>query len=524
MLTSTKQKFTLFALLLSFYSCAWIIQTKLLIKGDVIWLFYLADKVLHGGKYLQDFFEINPPLSIYIYVPAVLISKIFSLSPIHSARSYVFGLSLCSLFLCYLQINRIFSKNEALGGLGFLLSIVFVFIILPMSEFGQRENLLVILTLPYFLSLVCHLKKKPVSTGCAILIGLMAGIGFAIKPFYIISLSFVESYYLFSSKKVRHLLRPETITMAMVTLFYLLVVVYFNPDYLYSVVPVAAKFYYISFASSLRYLIISPIFYYSLLALGLYAVQYKTLGKDQALVCILLLAMSGFMGGYLLQRIPWYYHVYPAFALTILYFTAMFYVLEKNLQLQTTKSLSALFYCKTPFLIGVALVFFSFPGYFLIQFFKIGYAQKNGLNGLIQLLHTNKEKKSLYFFSSFSAYMVSVFEHADVKHASRLQFLAWMRYYYNCSPAEQAKHKSTYQKVNDLFINWLAVDINKNKPDWILVDEQSYFGPRGKMSINYLAYLEKNPSFQSAWSAYHYIGTVKNSSVPYEFKIYSRTN
>jgi hypothetical protein len=275
--------------------------------------------------------------------------------------------------------------------------------------------------------------------------------------------------------------------------------------------------------------------------------------------------MSGFLVGYLLQRIPWYYHIYPAFSLAILYFTTMFYLLAKNMQPQT-KNIPALFYFaivmwitlifaystahviwyfhfftvlslllysyyawlkqlnsfKKSFLICLMLIFFTFPAHFYLQLLQISYTQKNELNGLIHLLHTQKNKKSLYFFSSMSAYMVSVFEHANVKHASRLQFLAWMRYLYNNSPYEQNKNKATYQKVNDFFINLLVSDMNTNKPDWILVDEQYYNGPHGKMSINYLAYLEKDPSFQSAWSAYHYIGTVNNPAFPYTFKIYSR--
>jgi len=565
MIFNTTQKSILFITLVLLYLSAWSIQADLLIKGDVIWLFSLADKVLNGGKYLHDFFEINPPLSIYIYIPAVFISKIFFLSPIHSARSYIFGLSICSLLLCYLQINTLFSKQEAKGALSLLITIAFVFIILPMSEFGQRENLLVILTLPYFLSLTSRLKNQSVSTVNAILIGFMAGIGFAIKPFYLIPLLLTESYYLFTRKKIRCLIRPETITIALVIITYLFTVFYFNPDYVLNVIPVATAFYYTSFASPITHVIHTPIFFYLCFALGLYAIQYKQLGNDFALASILLLAMSGFTIGYLLQRIPWYYHIYPAFAFAILYFAVMFYVLTKQLQPHTS-NISTLF-CfaiimwnififyyssndfiwyihfftilglllysyhawlkqlhtfKISFLLSLLLIFFTFPLHFLLQYFEINNKQKKDLNGLIQLLHTHKNNQPIYFFSSMSAYMVSVFEHANVKHASRLQFLAWMRYFYNCTYDHQMKTKANWQATNQFFIHLLVSDINKNKPAWILVDTQNYYGIEGGMSIDYLAYLKQQPAFQSAWSHYHYIGMISNAAFPYRFTIYSR--
>lgn len=560
-------RFIFYTLVVAIYLVAWFMQANLLIKGDVVWLFHLAEKVLDGGKYVQDFFEINPPLSIYVYLPAVFISKLFLLSPIHSAQLYIFVLSFCSFYLCYIQTNKLFSSDQAIGAFAFLSLILIIYLILPESEFGQRENIMLMLTLPYFLSVACRLQNKPLNSCLLLVIGLLAGIGFAIKPFYVISLLFVESYYLFAVRKFSSLIRPETLAIVMVVCFYLCIVAWLNQDYLHTVIPIATLFYYKSFASSFWNVWVS-ICYYCLFAIGLYWFQRNYLGNMKSLLVVILLAMSGFLVGYLLQRIPWYYHIYPAFSLAILYFGSIYYAiiqnLEKNAQLDSSLYflciamwlISSIFYMVSSFLwyelffltagllffsyfaksqyfqcsrlafsLAIAMIFFTFPGNFFIKYYQFGCKQKSDLDKLIILLHAQKDNKSIYFFSSMSAYMVSVLEHAHVRYTSRLQFLSWMRCLYNYSSSDPdpcGNGNKQHEQVNAFFINMLVNDINKNKPDWILTDEQSYHGQRGVRRVDYLGYLMKYPSFQSAFAPYHYITTVKNTSFPYEFKIYSR--
>jgi hypothetical protein len=493
-----------------------------------------------------------------------LIHQLFSFSPIHSIRLYLFLTSLCSLYFCYDCLRKIFSAQESWGKLIILSLILFLFIILPLSEFGQRENLIVILTLPYFFSVTCRLQEKPVHFWAALCIGLLAGIGFCIKPFYLFSFLLVESYYLYHSKKgLRSILRIETLSIFLIGCFYLATILLFHSEYLYTVMPMATLFYYKAFSSPLAYLIINTLFYYCLFAIGFYFIQYKYLGAYSYFISILFLALSGFMLGYLLQRIPWYYHIYPAFALAILYFVVNYYVLLKNFSLYSAampilfgfcifmwtvcaryySTSSSLWYIhfffiltllccsyytwlknsryfKMFFLSALSLVFFTFPLCFFIQYFAMGEAQKSNLETLITLLQQKKNNKPIYFFSSMAAYMVSVLEHAHVTHASRLQFLAWMKCLYVCSSQDQ--HNKTYKEVNTYFIKLLADDISNNKPEWILVDEQKYLGLKGEKRIDYLSYLKQNAAFQSAWSPYHYLMSVKNPYIPYEYKIYVR--
>ena len=75
--------------------------------------------------------------------------------------------------------------------------------------------MLLYFTMPYFL-LVCyrlHGKNIPIIFSC--LIGLSAGIGFAIKPFFLTAPILVEIYYLLKHRTLKAWLRPEIICMAL---------------------------------------------------------------------------------------------------------------------------------------------------------------------------------------------------------------------------------------------------------------------------------------------------------------------
>ena len=207
------QKGIFLGFLFCFYFLAWMMQSQLLLKGDVSWQMHLSRSILAGGNYVKDFFEINPPLSIYLYMPAVILQKACGLSAIESARIYIFLLATLSLIICYGLAKKIFLKNDYLVSLIFLFSLFFVYLILPASEFGQRECLLLYLTMPYFLLISLRLTHKTISSVYAVGIGVLAGIGFAIKPFFLLTFVLVELYFLLQKtkdwKSLLNLLRPE---------------------------------------------------------------------------------------------------------------------------------------------------------------------------------------------------------------------------------------------------------------------------------------------------------------------------
>ncbi len=503
----------LFALL---YIFAWRIQDQFLLKGDVSWQMHLARLVLSGGNYVKDFFEINPPLSIYLYMPAVFLQQKFSISGILALRIYIFIFATLSLILCHSLFKKISPSKDKNIRLLFIVTLFFVYLILPFEEFGQRECLLLYLTMPYFLLISIRLKPMKINLLPAVNIGILAGLGFAIKPFFIFAFCLVEIYFLSKQitlrKRLISWIRPETVCIFLIFIFYLIFIYFFHPNYIKVVVPLAANFYYQSFSLPLTYVFFNPlVIYISLTPVFYFFLSANELYKQ--LFIVLLMALAGFLAAYLVQQLPWYYHVLPAFSIAVIVYVLSFVLFLRQYRCNTSEFLFVLLVC---------IFIFSYPLFFIKKYYEKCVMIKNGTQPLINELREKREKKYIFFFSSNAAYMVSVFEHADVLHASRLQFLAWMQHYHHASPSQTlAPHQKNEEAF---FVTMLADDIKKNKPILIYVDQSQFITYEGKsIKIDYIKILSHYPNFKKVWKMYHYWKTVENPSM-YKFDIYKLFN
>lgn len=561
-----KQKLFLPLALLVITLLSWFVQSTLFLKGDVSWLLHLARLVLAGGDYGKDFFEINPPLIIFLYVPAVLLSSVFTLSNIVAIRLYVFLLVFISLAVSSLFIKKIFLREDRLLASVFFLTLAFDLLMLPLSEFGQREHLLMILTLPYILLMICRLQNKSITPSLALGVGLMAGLGFAIKPFFLLAFVSLELYYLINTRKLLSAFRIETFAIALMAFAHLVIAALFYKSYFTLVVPLAVRFYYKNFGWSLQHVILQPIVIFCFYTCAFALLEYRqTIYKK--LIAVFMIEFFSYFLVFVLQQIPWYYHLLPMFAMAIVllvfsftlffkqparsrhqvYLLGGFFVLlidflnysydptVGNWYLYYYLAASVImlvaylfYYTRSRLFLKMASLFlgilmFCFPAYFISNFYINGIEQKRQLTTVVDYLHTHEQNKPVYFFSAITAYMVSVFEQAGVENNSRLQFLSWMRCYFNEDGLKTDKQPCLLKASDEsFFIDMLAEDLNKNKPVIIFVDSKEYHSNQGLQALNYVQILMKNPQFRSAWLPYHYLTTLQNPAQDFKFDVYSR--
>jgi len=508
------QKFLIPLFLAFFYSCAWLIQGQFLLKGDVSWQMHLARLVLAGGNYVNDFFEINPPLSIYLYMPAIFLQKIGAVSAITALRIYIFVFATFSLAICYFLVKKIFLPKDSIVRSLFLFSLLFIYLILPMDEFGQRECLLLYLTMPYFLLVSLRLTHEKIALLPAIGIGLLAGLGFAIKPFFLLAFGLVELYFMLAQVNSRKYLlswaRAEILVILGVLVLYVAFIYLFHPNYIKIVVPLAARFYYQFFSLPLTYVILNPIIIYTALTPLLY---FLLPAKDpyNKLSATLIMALIGFLLAYSAQQLPWYYHALPAFGIAIVVCTLLFSLFLTHYQFNRLEFLFVWF---------LGALIFLYPFTCIKQYYAKGIMVKQVTQPLVNDLQAKEKNRFVFFFSSSAAYMVSVFEHAGALHASRLQFLAWMQRYFRIYPAQFFSLQQ--QKDEQFFMALLVADIKKNKPDLIYVDRLKHpmlYGPG--IQLDYIKILSRYHHFKDTWQAYHYWKTVEHAGL-YKFDVYKR--
>src|SRR3990167_1335495 len=242
---SKTQKIYFFIALLFIYALAIIIQSHSLLKSDNLWLLYLARAVTHGKNYGTDFFEVNPPLSFLLYMPEIFIEKILPVSHVLGLQIYIFLCATLSLFICHILSKKLFNDPHAKFGWALLLIIAFSYLILPFHEFGQREHFFVMLTLPYILLAACRLQGTTINFKFVFLIGLLAGIGFSIKPFFFATFFLIEGYVAWQLyKKSKYFIRPEMLIVLLFALLYLFVIYLFFKAYIITIIPILMRMYY----------------------------------------------------------------------------------------------------------------------------------------------------------------------------------------------------------------------------------------------------------------------------------------
>jgi hypothetical protein len=238
--------------------------------------------------------EINPPLVIWLNLPAVALAHSIGLDPVVIFRVGLAGLVLISGLTTYALLPT--------SGAPVLLA--FVLTLLPASHTGQREHIAVALLLPLLALAARRSTGRTVSPGLALAVGIAAGVGIALKPFLVPVWLAVVFY--------RRLAR-EDVAIACVGLAYVLAVIMLTPQYVPLVRQLAPQYNVFGHESTVTIMAALPSI--AILTLGL-AWLYTRSPSPAADVGFL--ASGGAVVAVLLQQKGWEYHWLPAISFAVL--------------------------------------------------------------------------------------------------------------------------------------------------------------------------------------------------------------
>src|SRR5581483_10993390 len=148
-----------------------------------------GEKVLAGERPYVDFIEVNPPASIFLYLPAVVFARATGMTPEFAVGLFIFIGAGVSLWISgrILAGSGIFSKANL-----WRLMAVFVaaLTVLPGGTFAQREHAGLIAFLPMLAVFAARAERKPVAVHWAIVAGIGAGVTAIIKPHFVVPILF----------------------------------------------------------------------------------------------------------------------------------------------------------------------------------------------------------------------------------------------------------------------------------------------------------------------------------------------
>ena len=290
---------------------------------DIAWLLTVGEQILDGAVPYRDIIETNPPGSVLLYAPAVLIGRATGIEPqtvvmLLTALACVVSLAVCCLIL---RDERHLPRRAA-GPM--LASAAAILVLLPTGSFGQREHIILIATLPLLCVLAVRQHAGPrVSLPLSFASAAGAGLAISIKPFYVLGLigpavliwrrtgwrGLAGAWELWLSGFL-----AASLTGAQLAAF---------PFFSQAVLPLLTRVY-LPMRQPLSLLVSLPggVFGFAIL-LGAMLVRYRWPPKNhECLSDTAAVAAAGFITAYLVQGKGWPYQAYPAVATGLIAMTA----------------------------------------------------------------------------------------------------------------------------------------------------------------------------------------------------------
>jgi hypothetical protein len=164
-------------------AAAAVVRHFVVANTDVSYAITLSEKVLDGQHLYTDLIEVNPPASTFLYLPAVVVARMFGWAPELVVDILVFISALVSLGIAadIIRHNRLL---DGLPGWSLAAFTLAVLTILPAQTFGEREHVALIAVLPALAVLAARGNgAKPLLWHCVVA-GLGAGVTVCIKPHF----------------------------------------------------------------------------------------------------------------------------------------------------------------------------------------------------------------------------------------------------------------------------------------------------------------------------------------------------
>jgi hypothetical protein len=279
---------------------------------DVSWGLTLGDRLLDGARLYRDVLETNPPMTVFLYLPASFAGRLTGVAP----ELLLIGGTALGFVLALLLALRALRGSPVEGGPSLLITLWTVCgWLMWLASFAEREHLAVIALLPGLAVWQVRAEGRPVDRLSMAAAGLGGGLATAIKPFFCLCLILPALLTVVRRRELRAALAPEYVIAAAVASLYGLTVLTLFPAYLQAVVPVLRDTY-LAYRLSPRELLARPEWLLALCWIGvLFWVRPGWLATSASWATAALLAGVAFFVAYLLQGKGYANHLLPSVAL-----------------------------------------------------------------------------------------------------------------------------------------------------------------------------------------------------------------
>ena len=304
------------------------------INCDVAWGLTMSEKLLDGQRLYIDILETNPPMTVWLHMPAVGLSRVTGLS----ADSLQILLTFLALATCLAISWRILAQAR-MGRLAcaFTLSGAVALTLPWLATVSEREHWALAGLTPIMAVQIVQCARRDTTGRLRVIAGALAGLALAIKPVFVLCVLAPAVYAAWRTRSIQSLFRKEYWIAAGVSIGYLAAIYWGYPAYRTNMLPGLLDTYFqvrvplISLAS--------PDLILSLLAVGAFFVARgrRLLGSPAEMIP--LLTGFGFLFAYVWQGKGFLNHAAPICSLILM--TILLSGLLKPSRVLTIRSLSS---------------------------------------------------------------------------------------------------------------------------------------------------------------------------------------
>jgi hypothetical protein len=457
--------------------------------NDNAWLLYAVGEYIAGSKFYVDLVEINPPLVFLLYYPPVWLANLLSIEINIIFYTYVSLLAAASCCLSYVLLDKVGSINRLIV----VLLIVVALFIIPRGDFGQREHFMVIFSLPYIFLIMRRIEDKFCTGLFASVIGLLAVLGFGLKPYFLLIPVFLEGLLLFKSRSVKKMFRPETIMLAIGLSGYIAAIFYVTPEYFTKIVPIALEVYNQAFNAPFFRVVFRTELILIILLTGTGGLILREGNPLPSAMTALLIAGSAAYIMYVVQMKGWSYQSYPALA--FLSISAGVLVAEWSRQTGTRATRLAIIFISS-------IVLLTLPILSLVD-----YRYKSIRTQTWKKIVA--ENQPVTDFLILSSTLSAGFPLATVEGltwASRFPTLWMLPGIIQKRAAAAGKPLPKIDAIERYHTDAVVEDLIKFKPQLVFVDVRPEKPQYGGIPFDFVDYFSKDARFKKLWSQYEKIG------------------
>jgi len=273
------------------------------ISHDVAWYLVAMRQWLEGAALYVDIVEVNPPLAMYLVLPAIWLADFFGISDTNA----MYAFTATVLFISLSWVVQILSHEKSLTEpkrLAALFLTALAVTVPAMANVAQREHLMVILALPYVFGFL--VLPRPDSGSSGVARAGFAAIGLSMKPHFMLIPIAITVVEIIKVRSFRPIFAATNLTILLFGLVYVFLVATVHPAYFYDIIPLGIRVYAAYGYEPLTVLIVAKpellVAFLGLLIIG--AIRTKGAGFLAALSFAAYLIYLAQWTGYSYQSLP----------------------------------------------------------------------------------------------------------------------------------------------------------------------------------------------------------------------------